>query len=51
MVRKKKKQYLIYLYFLAEFQRAVKISTGFELEPNILGLIFRIFDADDDLHF
>lgn len=34
----------------AEFQRAVKISTGFELEGNILGLIFRIFDVDDDQH-
>jgi len=34
----------------AEFQRAVKISTGFELEPNIIALIFRIFDADDDQH-
>ena len=35
---------------LAEFQRAVKISTGFELDGNIIGLIFRIFDADDDQH-
>jgi hypothetical protein len=35
---------------LAEFQRAVKISTGYELEANIIGLIFRIFDADDDQH-
>ncbi|CAF3933429.1 unnamed protein product [Rotaria sp. Silwood2] len=34
----------------AEFQRAVKISTGFELEPNIIALIFRIFDADGDQH-
>ncbi|CAF1221406.1 unnamed protein product [Adineta ricciae] len=34
----------------AEFQRAVKISTGFELETDIIGLIFRIFDADDDQH-
>ncbi len=36
--------------YLAEFQRAVRISTGFELESNIMGLIFRIFDADDDQH-
>lgn len=36
--------------FLAEFQRAVRISTGFELDSNIIGLIFRIFDADDDQH-
>jgi hypothetical protein len=35
---------------LAEFQRAVKISLGFELESNIIALIFRIFDADDDQH-
>jgi hypothetical protein len=35
---------------LGEFQRAVRISTGFELESNIIGLIFRIFDADDDQH-
>jgi len=34
----------------AEFQRAVKISTGFELESNVIGLIFRIFDADADQH-
>ncbi|CAF2150068.1 unnamed protein product [Rotaria magnacalcarata] len=34
----------------AEFQRALKISTGFELEPNIMGLVFRIFDADGDQH-
>lgn len=34
----------------AEFQRAVKISTGFELDENIIGLIFRIFDADNDQH-
>ncbi|CAF1192155.1 unnamed protein product, partial [Rotaria sordida] len=33
-----------------EFQRAVKISTGFELESNIIALIFRIFDADADQH-
>ena len=35
---------------LAEFQRAVKISTGFTFEPNMVGLIFRIFDADNDQH-
>ncbi|UJR13935.1 hypothetical protein I4U23_000940 [Adineta vaga] len=34
----------------AEFQRAVRISTGFELDSDIIGLIFRIFDADDDQH-
>ncbi|CAF3704603.1 unnamed protein product [Adineta steineri] len=34
----------------AEFQRAVKISTGFELDTEVIGLIFRIFDADDDQH-
>ncbi|CAF0865833.1 unnamed protein product, partial [Didymodactylos carnosus] len=33
-----------------EFQRAIKISTGLELEPNIVALIFKIFDADDDQH-
>ena len=38
------------LVFIAEFQRAVRISTGFELDSNIIGLIFRIFDADDDQH-
>lgn len=37
-------------YFIAEFQRAMKISTGFELESHIIGLIFRIFDADNDQH-
>ncbi|CAF0730642.1 unnamed protein product [Adineta ricciae] len=34
----------------AEFQRAVKISVGFELDPHIIGLIFRIFDIDNDQH-
>ncbi|UJR33250.1 hypothetical protein I4U23_020705 [Adineta vaga] len=34
----------------AEFQRAVKISTGYELEPHIIALIFRIFDIDNDQH-
>ncbi|CAF3881796.1 unnamed protein product [Rotaria sp. Silwood1] len=33
-----------------EFQRAVKISMGFELESHIIALIFRIFDVDDDQH-
>lgn len=44
--------FVIYNCFLvlAEFQRAVKISTGFELEQNIIALIFRIFDVDDDQH-
>ncbi|CAF3582239.1 unnamed protein product [Rotaria sordida] len=32
----------------AEFQRAVKISMGFELEYHIIALIFRIFDIDED---
>jgi hypothetical protein len=42
---------LILLFsIVAEFQRAVKISTGYELEPNIISLLFRIFDADDDQH-
>ncbi|CAF0750491.1 unnamed protein product [Rotaria sordida] len=34
----------------AEFQRAVKISMGFELEYHIIALIFRIFDIDEDQH-
>ncbi len=29
----------------AEFQRAVKISSGFELDPQIVQVIFRIFDC------
>lgn len=39
-----------FFLILAEFQRAVKISTGFELEPNVISLVFRIFDADGDQH-
>ncbi|CAF4659408.1 unnamed protein product [Rotaria sp. Silwood1] len=34
----------------AEFQRAVKISMGSELESHIIALIFRIFDANEDQH-
>ncbi|CAF0962475.1 unnamed protein product [Adineta steineri] len=34
----------------AEFQRAAKISTGFELESHIIALLFLIFDADGDQH-
>ncbi|CAF1578013.1 unnamed protein product [Rotaria magnacalcarata] len=34
----------------AEFQRAVKISMGFELESHLIALIFRIFDSDNDQH-
>ncbi|CAF3422510.1 unnamed protein product [Rotaria sp. Silwood1] len=35
---------------LTEFQRAVKISMGSELESHIIALIFRIFDANEDQH-
>ena len=31
-----------------EFQRAVKISSGFELDPQIVEVIFKIFDTDGD---
>lgn len=37
-------------FLSAEFQRAVRISTGFELDSETISLIFRIFDADDDQH-
>ena len=41
---------VIDVHFLAEFQRAARISTGHEFESHLLSLIFRIFDADDDQH-
>jgi len=31
-----------------EFQRAVKISSGFELDSQIVKVIFKIFDCDGD---
>jgi Ca2+-binding EF-hand superfamily protein len=31
-----------------EFQRAVKISSGFELDPMIVEVIFKVFDEDSD---
>ena len=34
----------------AEFQRAVKISSGFELDPLIVEVIFKVFDQDNDGH-
>ncbi|CAH1777500.1 unnamed protein product, partial [Owenia fusiformis] len=33
-----------------EFQRAVKICTGFSLDPGIVHTVFQIFDTDDDGH-
>ena len=33
---------------VAEFQRAVKISSGFELDPRIVEVIYKVFDEDDD---
>ena len=33
---------------LGEFQRAVKISSGFELDQQIVDVIFKIFDTDGD---
>ena len=33
---------------IAEFQRAVKISSGFELDPQIVQVIFAVFDQDGD---
>lgn len=33
-----------------EFQRAVKISSGFELDPLIVEVIFKVFDQDNDGH-
>ncbi len=33
---------------LAEFQRAVRISSGFELDPQIVEVIYKVFDQDDD---
>jgi len=32
----------------AEFIRAVKCSTGFELDPFVVEILYRIFDANDD---
>ncbi|CAF4668609.1 unnamed protein product [Rotaria sp. Silwood1] len=37
-------------FTITEFQRAVKISMGSELESHIIALIFRIFDANEDQH-
>jgi hypothetical protein len=34
----------------SEFQRAVKISSGFELDPMIVEVIFKVFDENDDGH-
>ena len=31
-----------------EFQRAVKISSGFELDPQIVEVIYKVFDENDD---
>lgn len=31
-----------------EFQRAVKISSGFELDPLIVQVIFKVFDENSD---
>lgn len=31
-----------------EFQRAVKISAGFELDPLIVEVIFKVFDENSD---
>jgi len=33
-----------------EFQRAVKISSGFELDPQIVATIFKIFDCKHNLN-
>jgi len=33
---------------VAEFQRAVKISSGFELEDHIVEVIFNVFDENGD---
>jgi Ca2+-binding EF-hand superfamily protein len=33
-----------------EFQRAVRISSGFELHPKIVEVIFKVFDDDGDGH-
>jgi Ca2+-binding EF-hand superfamily protein len=35
---------------VSEFQRAVKVSSGFELDPIIAEVIFKIFDEDGDGH-
>lgn len=32
----------------AEFIRAVKCSTGFELDPFVVEVLYRIFDANND---
>lgn len=36
-----------------EFQRAVKISSGFELDPSIVEVIYKVFDENNDgqLHY
>lgn len=31
-----------------EFQRAVRISSGFELDPQIVEVIFKVFDENSD---
>ena len=33
-----------------EFQRAVKVSTGFTLDSHIVDTVFNIFDVDGDGH-
>ncbi len=35
---------------MSEFQRAVKISSGFMLDPKIVEVIFKVFDDDGDGH-
>ena len=38
----------MFVCFLAEFKRAVKVATGQELSNNILDTVFKIFDLDGD---
>lgn len=35
-------------FFIAEFARAVKVSTGQTLDPHVVNTVFQIFDADGD---
>lgn len=33
---------------LAEFARAVKVATGFALDPHVVDVVFKIFDVNND---
>ncbi len=39
---------MIFFLLKAEFQRAVKVSSGFELDEKIVDVIFKVFDENND---